>query len=309
MLFSSEIFFLFFIVYYLFHAIIPVRYRIYLIICGSTVFYASSNFYASLKVDYIWLPYLLTAVACGGVQWVKATNNKIARWIGMIVTIVILFLPLATFKYATFVSDVVLGLAFGVHHKILDLPLPLGVSFVTFTLTAYIVDTSRGRYPADQGPVTVLGYVLFFPHLIAGPILRPVELMPQLEHPRSRLSIRPKAAIAILTLGLVKKLVFADPIGGVVDAIYADMAPSGPAALLAMYAFSVQIYCDFSGYTDMAIGLAMLLGIRLPNNFRRPYAAVSLIDFGDAGISRCDFGSGTMSISLLEVIAVACCWK
>src|SRR5262249_20015609 len=87
------------------------------------------------------------------------------------------------------------------------------------------------------------------------------------------------SAIAIFTLGLVKKLVVADPIAQSVDAIYATANLSGPEALLAIYGFSVQIYCDFSGYTDMAIGLAMLLGVRLPNNFRQPYAAVSLVDF------------------------------
>src|SRR5207253_6447924 len=80
--------------------------------------------------------------------------------------------------------------------------------------------------------------------------------------------------------GLVKKLVFADPIAEVVDAIYRQSgAVSAPAALLAIYGFSIQIYCDFSGYTDMAIGLALMLGVRLPNNFRQPYTAVSIVEF------------------------------
>src|SRR4029077_12451543 len=87
--------------------------------------------------------------------------------------------------------------------------------------------------------------------------------------------------VAIFTVGLVKKLVFADPIAESVDSIYRQTAgaPSGPSALLAIYGFSVQIYCDFSGYTDMAIGLALMLGVRLPNNFLQPYVADSIVDF------------------------------
>jgi D-alanyl-lipoteichoic acid acyltransferase DltB (MBOAT superfamily) len=125
----------------------------------------------------------------------------------------------------------------------------------------------------------VLAYVLFYPHLPAGPILRPHELIPQLERARRALPRRLAVPIAIFTLGLVKKLVFADPVGEVVDAAYSGSGESAALALLAIYAFSVQIYCDFSGYTDMAIGLALLLGIRLPTNFLRPYASTSLVDF------------------------------
>jgi D-alanyl-lipoteichoic acid acyltransferase DltB (MBOAT superfamily) len=122
--------------------------------------------------------------------------------------------------------------------------------------------------------------VLFFPHLIAGPILRPIELIPQLEHPRGAFAFRTIPAVAIFTLGLVKKLVFADQLAEVVDGIYAKTAlPSGTEALFAVYGFAVQIYCDFSGYTDMAIGLALLLGARLPNNFARPYCSTTIIEF------------------------------
>ena len=126
---------------------------------------------------------------------------------------------------------------------------------------------------------TLTGYVLFFPHLIAGPILRPIELIPQLRRPRSALSAHFYAGLAIFTAGLVKKLVFADQIAAVVDAAYKADVLSAPQAWLAIYGFSMQIYCDFSGYTDMAIGLALVIGIRLPNNFLRPYGAFSLIDF------------------------------
>jgi alginate O-acetyltransferase complex protein AlgI len=273
MLFSSASFFAFFIVYFLFHTIVPRQYRVYLIICGSTIFYAW------WKVEYVWLPYLLMGIAYGGAKWVSAADHDVVRRRRTIATLVVLFLPLLVFKYTNFLYGAAVAPFAAEPPKLIDWSLPLGVSFVTFTLTAYVVDIAQRRYPPDQSPATVLGYTLFFPHLIAGPILRPVELIPQLRHPRVALSIRPAAAIAIITLGLVKKLVFADPIAAVVDAVYADSQPTAAAALLAIYGFGAQIYCDFSGYTDMAIGLAMLLGIRLPNNFARPYAASSLIEF------------------------------
>jgi D-alanyl-lipoteichoic acid acyltransferase DltB (MBOAT superfamily) len=196
-------------------------------------------------------------------------------------TIVLLFMPLVIFKYTDFFYSDVLGPVFGWHGKVLDAALPLGVSFVTFTLTAYVVDIYRGKFPAKNRASTVLAYVLFFPHLIAGPILRPHELIPQLERSRSATLRRIAVPVAIFTVGLVKKLVFADQFGEIVDQVFnpGNSAPGALDALLAIYGFSVQIYCDFSGYTDMAIALALLLGVRLPNNFLRPYTAESLVVF------------------------------
>src|SRR5262249_6260034 len=274
MLFSSPTFFVFFIVYLVFHFAVPASSRVFLIIVGSAIFYAW------WKIEYGWLPFFLAAIAFGGVLWIDRTTGESARKRRTIITVVVLFLPLIFFKYTNFIWQDVLGPFTGMHDKLFDLPLPLGVSFVTFTLTAYVVDVFSRRFEAGTPAKTLLAHVLFFPHLIAGPILRPAELIPQLEKPRTA-TLRPFVpALAIFSLGLVKKVVFADQIGEFVDAVYAQSgAPSAPAALLAIYGFSVQIYCDFSGYTDMALGLALMLGIRLPNNFFRPYAAGSIIDF------------------------------
>jgi alginate O-acetyltransferase complex protein AlgI len=274
MLFSSPTFIAFFVVYFCFHLTVPRQYRIYLIIFGSTIFYAW------WKVDYAWLPYLLMAIAYSGVRWMERTDNPIARKRRMITTIVVLFAPLAVFKYTDFVYRDVIGPFFAWDGKLLDVPLPIGVSFVTCTLTAYLVDIYHAKFPAAQRPATVLAYVLFFPHLIAGPILRPVELIPQLDHPRSARMTRIAVPMAIFTMGLLKKLVFADQIAEAVNAVYAPgSVVSGPAALLGIYGFSIQIYCDFSGYTDMAIGIALMLGVRLPQNFLQPYCARSPVEF------------------------------
>lgn len=270
MLFSSPVFFLFFAVYFLVHVCTPLRWRNFLIIAGSTVFYAW------WKLDYIWLPYLLMTIAFVGARWSDNAATQPSRKRRLIISIIVLFLPLLLFKYTDFIARDVLGIA---EHKLVDISLPLGVSFLTFTLTAYMVDIYRRQFPSNQKYSTVLAYTLFFPHLIAGPILRPAELIPQLEANR-RKRIMFIAAIAIFTLGLVKKLLFADQLGVFVDSAYETQGAIGaPQALMALYGFTVQIYCDFSGYTDMAIGLAMLLGLRLPNNFLRPYASASLTEF------------------------------
>jgi D-alanyl-lipoteichoic acid acyltransferase DltB (MBOAT superfamily) len=274
MLFVSPTFFAFFVVYLLLHFAIPARYRIYLVIGGSTLFYSW------WKIEYVWLPYFLIAVAYSGVLWLQNSVDRAERRRRLIVTIALLFVPLVFFKYTDFVYRDVIGPVFGFDGKLLDIPLPLGVSFITFTLTAYVVDIYRAEYRGTQSAAAASGYVLFFPHLIAGPILRPIELVPQLALPRSAFSAPFCLGLLIFTAGLAKKLILADPMAEVVDAAYrTNGPPSGPAALLAIYGFSLQIYCDFSGYTDMAIGLALIIGIRLPGNFLQPYRAVSLVDF------------------------------
>ena len=273
MLFSSPAFFLFFAVYFLLHVVTPLRYRTWLIIGGSTVFYAS------WRIEYVILPYVLTMAAFFGAAWMAQAQDMSHRRMRLALTLVLLFAPLVVFKYTAFIFREVLGPLIGPVDVPPVMPLPLGISFVTFTMTAYVVDIYRKSFAAGTPFKMVLAYVLFFPHLIAGPILRPHELIPQLEKPRSVRQGQIRAAILIFTVGLVKKLVFADQIATVVDKVYGGAAYNSADALLAIYGFSVQIYCDFSGYTDMAIGLAMLLGVRLPNNFLRPYGATSLIEF------------------------------
>jgi alginate O-acetyltransferase complex protein AlgI len=189
MLFSSPTFFAFFAVYFAFHLVLPRRYLLYLVICGSTVFYAW------WRVEYVWVPYTLMAIAYIGVCWIEQTKEPTPRLRRVLISIAVLFLPLLTFKYTDFIYLAVLGPLLGLQDKIIDLPLPLGISFVTFTLTAFVVDTYRGTFPPGENPAVVLAYVLFFPHLIAGPILRPIELIPQLMHPRASRVLAPTAAI------------------------------------------------------------------------------------------------------------------
>jgi alginate O-acetyltransferase complex protein AlgI len=190
-------------------------------------------------------------------------------------------MPLMFYKYADFFYLSIMGPLFSWTEPIVDLPLPLGISFVTFTLIAYAVDVYKGRFPVERSYKTLSAYILFFPQLIAGPILKPGELIPQLKDPEPARNGSFTYGAIIFTLGLVKKLIFADSIAVVVDSVY-SAAPNSMHItdyIIAIYGFPMQIYCDFSGYTDMALGLGYILGIALPNNFSRPYTASSLVEF------------------------------
>lgn len=274
MLFSSPVFFVFFVVFLLAYIVIPERWRIGAIIIGSTIFYAW------WRVDYVWIPYALALTAFLGMRGMAAANTRMAARNRLVLTLICLFAPLLVFKYTGFLYRGIIKPLTGADFDLAALALPLGISFVTFTLTADLVDVYRGKFRGEQTLPTLLAYVLFFPHLIAGPILRPRELIPQLRSLRSVFGAQATLAIALFTLGLFKKLVIADPLGEVVDQAFAPgAAASSWVLLLGIYGFAAQIYCDFSGYTDMAIGLALLLRIRLPTNFRRPYTARSLVEF------------------------------
>ncbi|WP_441258695.1 MBOAT family O-acyltransferase [Bradyrhizobium sp. 521_C7_N1_3] len=277
MLFSDPVFFLFFALYFSAHLLTPPQCRLYLLIFGSTVFYAW------WKPEYAWLPYLLSTIAWGGALWIEqAKAPGVQEW-RLVVVLAVLFTPLVVFKYAHFLIYDVAGAFVAARPRFssdeLRFALPLGISFVTFTLTAYVVNVYRGQFPTERRLAAILGYVLFFPHLIAGPILRPHELLPQLSKATKALDARFTLGASLFVLGLSKKLIFADAIAPYVDLAYAPGAHSAYDYLLAIYGFAMQIYCDFSGYSDMAVGLAYLLRIRLPRNFQSPYTSKSIIEF------------------------------
>ena len=154
-------FFVFFIAYFLLHVVVPPAHRIILIIVGSTIFYAW------WRVDYVWLPYLLMFIAYAGVWWCERAPDEDARRRRLIVGLILLFMPLAIFKYAYFFAHDVLGLLFPVSQISADqtwlkAALPLGISFATFTLTAYMVDVYLGRYAAEPRTSILAGYVCSF---------------------------------------------------------------------------------------------------------------------------------------------------
>jgi D-alanyl-lipoteichoic acid acyltransferase DltB (MBOAT superfamily) len=187
---------------------------------------------------------------------------------------------LGVFKYADFFLVNAAHLT-GEPPALLHLALPLGISFFTFTQIAYLVDVYRRK---AQEPVLAnyALFVTFFPHLLAGPILHHSEMMPQFADKSNK---RPQwdnlaSGLFLLTIGLVKKVVFADTFAPIADAGFGAPATlSAPAAWLAVLAYTMQIYFDFSGYTDMALGAARLFNIRMPINFDSPYRATDIRDF------------------------------
>jgi len=231
-------------------------------------------------VFYGWWypPYLVLLL---GLSWLAFWGGLVINRQPRLLTLVViaLLLPLGFFKYAGFVIDnfiAVTGMEIGYRP---DWALPLGISFITFTAIAYVIDIHRGVLTAEKTFRQVSLFIAFFPQLVAGPILRGRELMPQLANIRPRWRLLP-FGLLLFAFGTVKKVILADGIGGWVDRIYASSEPlTMGQSLVAIYGFTVQIYCDFSGYTDMAIGLGAFLGVWLPRNFERPYLAASIRDF------------------------------
>ena len=187
---------------------------------------------------------------------------------------------LAFFIYADFLLLSVSGLA-GLDLEPLGILLPIGISFYTFTQIAFLVDAYRGE-AREYDPVDYGLFVTYFPHLIAGPILHHKEMMPQFKALRAGRPVAEDLAVGftVFTVGLFKKVVLADGIAAYVPTAFgADTSPALGAAWLGALAYTLQLYLDFSGYSDMAIGLSRLFGVDLPLNFDSPYKATSIIDF------------------------------
>jgi D-alanyl-lipoteichoic acid acyltransferase DltB (MBOAT superfamily) len=190
---------------------------------------------------------------------------------------------LATFKYANFFLSS-LDAIVGAGWRPWDIVLPLGISFYTFTQIAFLVDASRGQASA-YGFMKYFLFVTYFPHLIAGPILHHREVIPQFDDPST---YRPRGAafavgLTLFAIGLAKKVLLADPLGEYANAIFDAAARGAHPHLLAAWAgaiaYTLQLYFDFSGYCDMAIGISMLFNIRLPLNFDSPYKSASIVEF------------------------------
>ena len=244
---------------------------------------ASAVFYMAFVPAYI-----LVLGATIGIDYAAALRIEPARgrtrtaWLVSSITATCLIL--FAFKYYAFFTSTFVGLAtlFGWHPSppTLDLILPVGLSFHTFQSLSYVIEVHRGRQRAERDWRVFATYVLFFPQLVAGPIERPQNLIDQF---RARHDFDP----ALLTSGLkrmawgfFKKLVVADRLALHVNDVYADPAAhSGPQLVVATVAFAYQIYCDFSGYSDIAVGAARILGFRLMENFDAPYASTSTGEF------------------------------
>jgi alginate O-acetyltransferase complex protein AlgI len=191
---------------------------------------------------------------------------------------------LGWFKYYGFfslqVDHALKNVGFGMPMPLLQVALPVGISFYTFQAISYVIDVHRETIRPCKS-IDFAVYQSFFPHLIAGPIVRASEFVPQLATPRDPRKVQATRAFFLIGGGLIKKVVIADLLATrLVDPVFNSPGQhSALEVLVAIYGYSVQIYCDFSAYTEMAIGLALLMGFTFPDNFNRPYTARSLQDF------------------------------
>jgi alginate O-acetyltransferase complex protein AlgI len=190
---------------------------------------------------------------------------------------------LLVWKYGGFASAQAAGLArlTGLELPAVSLALPIGISFYTFHHISYVVDVYRGQRPALRDKVSFITYIAMFPQLVAGPIVRYREIADQLTQQRSHRLDDIAAGFPRFALGLCKKVLIADSLAPLVDACFATPADhmTTATAWLGAIGYTLQLYFDFSGYSDMAIGLGRMLGFRLPENFERPYSSASITEF------------------------------
>ena len=271
MLFSSQIFILLFLpvtvgLYYVFAK--HDRVRIWFLILASLVFYG--------YWDYRFIPLLIASILIN--YSLSLLYRKIPLKILIIGGITFNLSLIIFFKYFNFLAENLVT-----DYQPWDIILPLGISFFTLQQVSYLVDLHKGRVPRYEFSHYFL-YVVVFPHLIAGPIIRHNELIAQfkLSPLRKGLHERLSRGATLFTLGLAKKVLIADQMALIVDPLF-SAASNGSLtfaeAWLAALAYSMQIYFDFSGYSEMAIGLGLLLGLMLPVNFDRPYSATSMREF------------------------------
>lgn len=280
MLFPTTDFAIFFCIVFLVHWLMKpstTQWKVFMII-------ASYVFYAWWDARFVGLLAGVSALAqMGGLAVARLESSRWRRVIlGAAVTVTLL--PLLYFKYYSFFSlnltNALDRLGAGTVIPLAQITLPVGISFFTFMAVSYLIDIYRGRLE-PAGWLDFFLYLSFFPHLVAGPIVRGEALIPQLRTLRNPRRVDFSRGAFLVLGGLFKKVVVSSYVATtIVDPVFAD--PGRHAALeviLAVYGYAVVIYADFSGYTDIAIGVATLLGYRFPQNFNRPYIARSLQDF------------------------------
>ena len=277
MLFNSLQFALFFPVVTLLYFALPHRWR------GTMLLAASCGFYMAFVPAYIGIlavTILIDYVA--GIRIEAASGARRRSW--LILSIVSTCAVLFVFKYFDFFNDTIAraASALGMEYAApaLQLLLPIGLSFHTFQSLSYVIEVYYGRQRAERDFGVYSLYVMFYPQLVAGPIERPQRLLHQLREVHRFDYARVVAGLQLMAWGLVKKVVVADRLAELANRVYdAPQQLSGLPLIIGTAAFAFQIYCDFSGYSDIAIGAAQVMGFDLTKNFDRPYAARSIAEF------------------------------
>ncbi|MDB5103994.1 MAG: algI [Fibrobacteres bacterium] len=258
--------------------LLPHRYRWLLILI------ASYAFYMSWRWNYIFLIVLTTTFDYFVARGIHASKEAWRRKALLGLSITLNFGLLFTYKYLDFLSSSLTHLlgALGHPHQIpaLHLLLPIGISFYTFQEVAYVIDVYRGVLPPERRFGIFASFISFFPQLVAGPISRAKQLLPQFHNEIRFNAAQVVEGFQLMLWGAFKKVVIADRLAAYVNEVYGHPKDfSGFTVLLATFFFAFQIYCDFSGYSDIAVGVARTMGFNLMSNFRQPYFARSIKDF------------------------------
>jgi len=278
MLFNTIEFAVFLPLVCLLYFVLPSRKRLGFLLLASYYFYMCWRWeYLLLILAQTELNFLCALGMGGSLTQARKRGYLI---FALVSTLLILFF----FKYFNFVAGTansVVGL-FGLRMNLptLDFLLPVGISFHTFQTLGYTIDVYRGKIPPEKSFTKFALFVSFFPLLVAGPIERASNLLPQFDASRRLRYENWVIGLQLILWGLIKKMVIADRLSTAVANVYADPhAFPGPLLILATFFFAIQIYCDFSGYSDIAIGSARLLGFKLMTNFKMPYFSTSLSEF------------------------------
>src|ERR1700746_2722892 len=246
---------------------------------------ASYLFYSAWNPPFVILLWVSTVVDWYAAQGLVKARRQPARHAWMLLSVVANLGMLGFFKYGQFLLDnftaVMSALGIAYHPAHYDIVLPVGISFYTFATMSYTLDVYLRRALPARNLLDYALFVTFFPHLVAGPIMRPTELVPQFEQPRGASAEQLCFGLALMTLGLFQKVVLADGfLAPIAERVYdADVQPVALDSGVSTLAFGGQIFCDFAGYSTTAIGAAMSLGFAMPDNFRFPYAAIGFSDF------------------------------
>jgi len=278
MLFNSFEYILFFPVVVVIFFNLPYPYRRFFLLA------ASYYFYMCWRVEYAAVLLTITTVDYWAGLRMGACATKAQRRKYAMISIVSNLGLLCTFKYLSFFNETtrhvftVFGMPYSVPY--LDILLPMGISFHTFQTMAYTIDVYRGQQKPEKSFTTFALYVVFFPQLVAGPIERAGHLIPQFYKKHRFIPERVSFGLKLMAWGFFKKIVIADRLALLVNRVYSNPHEfNGIPLILATVFFAFQIYCDFSGYTDIAIGSARVLGIKLRPNFNAPYLAQTIQDF------------------------------
>jgi D-alanyl-lipoteichoic acid acyltransferase DltB (MBOAT superfamily) len=276
LLFNSALFLGLFLVFYFFYILTQKTHRLriaYVVAFSLFFYYKSSGIFFLLIIFSSILDYVIAKL-------IYDEKSNFYRKFYLIVSLLVNLVLLGYFKYTNFFIDNT-NLIFDRNFELQEIILPVGISFYTFQTLSYTIDVYRKQLEPTKSFIDFLFFVSFFPQLVAGPIVRASDFIPQIYKRLNLTKEEFNAALFLIVGGLLKKAVISDYISiNFVDRVFD--APSSYTSfenLMASYGYAIQIYCDFSGYSDMAIGLALLMGFWLPPNFRTPYQSASITEF------------------------------